>query len=187
MNVKNFQRMIIGISLMLCATVTIVHATEYKHEVTDKKISFAWAIEGDKGDKLAVKIAAETDGWVGIGFNPVEKMQGANFILGYVKKGEAKIIDHFGNDETKHESDTKREGTTDAILVGGTEIDGVTTIEFTMPLDSGDKNDSKIDVNGDTIVLLAYGAGRDSFKSKHKYRNALIVNLSTGVSEKMEK
>ncbi len=145
----------------------MLQAAEYDHEVKDKNISFAWKVEGDK---LAVKLSAETEGWVGIGFNPVKEMQGANFILGYVKNGEAKIDDDFGVETNAHKSDTKLDGTSDVTLVGGTEEGGVTTIEFTIPLDSADKNDTKIDVNGDTIVLLAYGAGRDSFLAKHKYR-----------------
>ena len=184
MKTRNFLGTIVGISLMLCATVTIAGATEYKHEVKDKKISFAWTVDGDN---LAVKLVAKTDGWVGIGFNPAKKMAGANFILGYVKKGKAKIVDEFGIEENKHTSDKKLGGTSDIVLVGGTEVDGVTTIEFTMPLDSVDKNDTKIDINGDTTVLLSYGAGRDSFKTKHKYRSTLIVNLSTGASEKKGK
>ena len=184
MKTKNFHGTIIGICLLLCASVTIACAADYKHELKDKKMSFAWTVDGDN---LAVKLVAETGGWVGIGFNPTNKMAGANFILGYVKKGEAKIVDEFGTEDNKHKSDTKLDGAADAVLVGGTEVDGVTTIEFTMPLDSGDKNDTKIDVNGDTIVLLGYGGGRDSFKSKHKYRSTFIVNLSTGVSEKKGK
>lgn len=184
MKVRNLQRVLIGMSLMLCASLSIAGATEYTHELKDKKMSFAWTIEGEN---LAVKLVAETDGWVGIGFNPTEQMAGANFILGYVKKGKAKIVDEFGIDETKHKSDKKLDGVADAVLVGGTEVDGVTTIEFTIPLDSGDKNDTAIDVSGDTIVLLGYGAGRDSFRSKHKYRSTFIVNMTTGKSEKKGK
>jgi len=175
---------IAGMSLALLSTLTIAGATEYQHELTDKKMSFAWTVNGDN---LAVKLVAETEGWVGIGFNPVEKMAGANFILGYVKKGEAKIVDEFGHDDNKHKSDTKLGGASDVTLVEGTEVDGVTTIEFTIPLESGDKNDTKIDVNSDTTVLLGYGGGRDSFRAKHKYRSTFIVNLSSGVSEKKGK
>jgi hypothetical protein len=58
-------------------------------------------------------------------------------------------------------------------------------LEFTVPTQSEDKNDTKIDVKGDTIVLLAYGAGRDSFRTKHKSRGSFKVNLSTGTSEKL--
>jgi hypothetical protein len=177
-----FQKMLVVVGVIFLAAVTNVYAAEYDHEVQDKNISFAWKVEGDK---LAVKMSAETEGWVGIGFNPVKGMQGANFILGYVKNGKAKIDDDYGVDENSHKSDTKLDGTSDVTLVGGTEEGGVTTIEFTIPLDSADKNDTKIDVNGDTIVLLAYGAGRDSFLAKHKYRTALKVNLSSGASEQM--
>ena len=183
MQVRNILKMIVGIGVLLCATVINIQAAEYAHEVKDKKISFAWNVEGDK---LAVRLTAETEGWVGIGFNPVSEMKGANFILGYVKNGVAELDDDFGTDENSHKADTKLDGTSDVTLVGGTETGGVTTIEFTIPLNSADKNDTKIDVNGETTVLLAFGAGRDSFLAKHKYRTALKVNLSTGASQNLE-
>lgn len=184
MKKKNPWTLFIGVVFMLAMVVTSnVIAADYAHELVDQKITFSWTVNGDN---LAVKLAAETDGWVGIGFNPTEQMAGANFILGYVKNGEAQVIDDFGYDENRHKSDTKLDGTTDVTLVSGTEAGGITTIEFTLPLDSGDKNDSKIDVNGDTKILLAYGAGRDSFLSKHKYRSTHTVNLTTGVFKKIE-
>ncbi len=183
MKVNKLQKMIIGMSVILCATVSNLQAAEYDHEVQDKKINFAWKVEGDK---LAVKLTAETEGWVGIGFNPTKEMKGANFILGYVKGGVAKLDDDFGVAENSHKPDTKLNGTSDVTLVGGTETGGVTTIEFTLPLDSTDKNDTKIDVNGDTTVLLAYGGGRDSFLAKHAYRTALKINLSTGASKNLQ-
>ncbi len=183
MQAGNIQRLLIGIGITLLATVTNIQAGEYVHEVKDKDIVFAWNIAGDS---LAVKLTAKTEGWVGIGFNPTSGMKGANFILGYVKNGEVKLDDDYGIDENAHRSDTKLDGTSDVTLVGGSEERGVTTIEFVIPLASEDKNDTKIDVQADTIVLLAYGAGRDSFLSKHKYRNALKVNLSTGASQNME-
>jgi hypothetical protein len=174
---------VVGVSIWLVSTVCISGAADYAHELTDKKMSFAWTVNGDS---LAVKVSAETDGWVGIGFNPSKKMKDANFVLGYVKKGEAKIKDEYGDKGTGHKSDKKLGGTVDAVLVGGTEEGGVTTIEFTLPLKSGDKYDGALDVNGDTVVLLAYGAGRDSFKSKHKYRVSYKVNLGSGTAEKLK-
>ena len=145
MKVRNLQKMIVGISVILCATVSNLQAAEYDHEVQDKKINFAWKIDGDK---LAVKLTAETEGWVGIGFNPTKEMKGANFILGYVKNGVVKLDDDFGVDENSHKPDTKLNGTSDVTLVGGTETGGVTTIEFTLPLHSADKNDTKIESKG---------------------------------------
>jgi hypothetical protein len=176
--------LVAAICVVLMTAVSGVYGAEYDHEVKAKKMSFGWKVVGDT---LAVKMSAQTEGWVGIGFNPSKKMKDANFVLGYVKKGEAKIIDEFGNGPTKHTSDKKLGGTVDATLVGGTEEGGTTTIEFIMPLNSGDKNDPVIDINGDTVVLLAYGPSRDSFKTKHKYRTTLKVNLSTGASEAVKK
>lgn len=179
---KKLVATIVGAGIMFGCSVAAVMAADYAHEVKSKNMTFSWSLDGDN---LAVKMAAKTTGWVGVGFNPTKKMKDANFILGYVKKGKAKIVDEFGTGDTKHRSDKKLDGTMDATLVAGSEDGGVTTIEFTMPLNSADVNDGKIDVNGDTIVLLGYGAGRDSFKSKHKYRATLKVNLTTGSSEEI--
>ncbi|MBU1565622.1 MAG: DOMON domain-containing protein [Proteobacteria bacterium] len=178
---KNVIKVIVGVGLLLCGMVTGLQAGQYDYEVKDKNISFAWKVDGDK---LAIKLSAKTEGWVGIGFNPSKDMKDANFILGYVKDGEAKISDEFGDSESSHSLDEKLGGTTDVTLVGGTEAGGMTTVEFTMPLKPTDKHDSVMNVNGDTIVLLAYGAGRDSFKTKHTYRTTLKVNLGTGASQK---
>jgi len=159
------------------AAVAQGFAADYDHTIEAKDISFSWKIDGDN---LAGKISAKTDGWVGVGFNQSEKMKDANFVLGYVKDGEAKIVDEYGTTSTGHKNDEDLGGKTDVTLVSGTEEGGMTTIEFVMPLQSGDDKDGKITVDGDTIVLLAYGSGRDSFKAKHKFRTSLTVNLGTG-------
>jgi hypothetical protein len=153
-------------------------AADYAHTVEAKDIKFSWTVVN--GDTLAAKISAETDGWVGVGFNPSKKMKDANYVIGYVKDGEVKIVDEFGTTATGHKNDESLGGTTDVQDVSGTEEGGVTTIEFKMPIKSDDKNDGSLDINGDTVVLLAYGAGRDSLKSKHKYRTSMTINLSTG-------
>lgn len=161
-----------------------VQATEYAHTIDTKKMSFAWKVDGEK---LLVKLSAKTTGWVGIGFNPSKKMKDADYVLGYVKKGEAKIRDDFGTEEKKHKADEKLGGSSDATLIGGTEVDGTTTLEFSLPLSSGDKYDTTIDPAGDTIVLLAYGGKRDSYISTHKYRSTLKVNLTSGAFEEIGK
>lgn len=157
--------------------LTSAFAQEYDHTVEEKNMSFSWKII-DKN--IHIKLSGKSTGWIGIGFNPTKQMKDANYILGYVKKGEASVTDDFGDSERAHKSDEKLGGTSDVTLIGGEEKGGVTTIEFSIPLDSGDKYDSALDVNGETTVLLAYGGSRDSFKSKHKFRATLKVNLSNG-------
>lgn len=152
-------------------------AQSYDHEVEVKDMTFAWKIDGDT---LHAKMSAKTKGWVAVGFNPSDKMQDATFILGFVKDGKAEIADHFGDKAVGHSADTKLGGTEDAVLVGGTEENGYTTIEFTYPMNSSDKYDSVLDKDGDTVLLLAYGPDRDSLKPRHKYKTSKTINLGSG-------
>ena len=163
--------------LVCLVGVNTVQSASYDHEMEAKGVSFSWKVEGDT---LHGKVSAKTKGWVAVGFNPSKKMKDANYIIGYVKDGEAKVADHFGNKATGHSSDEKLGGTSDVTLVGGSEDGGVTTIEFTIPVDSGDEYDSALSVDGDTVVLLAFGPDRDSLKPRHKNKATKTVNLSTG-------
>jgi len=174
---KSVCRIVVAGWCCVFAAVTLVQAADYDHTVEAKDITFSWKVEGDK---LAGKVSAKTEGWVGVGFNPSNKMKDANFILGYVKDGKVTIEDDYGATSTSHKTDDSQGGSSDVTQVSGSENDGVTTIEFVIPLNSGDEKDEKLEVNGDTVLLLAYGAGRDSFRMKHKYRTAMTVNLSTG-------
>ena len=165
---------------LLISMVNVAQSTEYQHSITEKKITFDWSVVGDQ---LAIRLSAPTTSWVSVGFNPSNKMKDANIVIGYVKKGEVKIVDDFGTAATQHKSDTKVGGTDNITVVGGTEEGGVTTIEFTMPLDSGDAKDGAIDPAADTKIILAHGEGRDSFRVKHKVHATMVVNLSTGAKK----
>jgi len=154
---------------------------QYTNKIDVKDMSFQWKIDGDQ---IHIKLVAKTAGWVGIGFNPTKIMKDANFILGYVKGGKPTVTDHFGTGERKHEHDKKLGGESNISNIFGKEENGKTEIGFTFPLNSGDSNDQEIKVDQDNIILLAYGAGRDSFRALHKYRTPIIVNLSSGKYKK---
>ena len=151
---------------------------EYSHGIAARDLRFLWTLQADSID---VKLSAPTNGWIGVGFNPEtpENMKGANFIIGFVKGGEAQAFDHYGTELKKHKDDEKIEGKSDVTNVSGSEQDGQTVLEFTVPLDSGDAMDKPVSPQGDTIVLLAYGRS-DSIVLKHRFRAILKVNLSTG-------
>jgi hypothetical protein len=151
---------------------------KYGHGIAVRDVRFFWTVQGEN---IEVKLVAPTNGWIGIGFNPdvPENMKGANFLIGYVKGGKAEVVDHYGTELKKHKDDEKIEGKSDVSNVSGSEQDGQTVLEFTVPLDSGDPMDKPVTVQGDTIVLLAYGRS-DSIVLKHRFRAILKVNLSTG-------
>lgn len=165
------------ISLFLASPLL---AASYTHSLDIQKMNFSWNVNGDK---LEVKLSAPTTGWVAIGFNPTSKMKGADIVIGYVKDGKVKIKDEYGTAATQHKSDTKVGGSDNVTVIGGSEENGVTTIEFAIPLNSGDDKDTVIDPAADTVVIVAYGSERDSFKVKHKFRDTLTVNLASGTKK----
>ncbi len=167
---------VLVVCLVVGLFVETTFAQSYDHSLKVDEMEFHWKVEGSN---LAVKVEGKTTGWVGVGFNPVKRMQGANFILGYVKGGKLKITDEYGNRTTGHTSDDKRGGKDSILASSGSESGGKTTIEFKIPLNSGDDADSVIDPNGKTVILLAHGK-RDSFRTGHNYYAIVEVNLNSG-------
>ena len=107
-------------------------------------------------------------------------MKGANFIIGYVKGGNAEAFDHYGITENKHKDDEKLDGQ-DRFLqsirlrTGWSDRAGVQR-----PPGLGRFHGQTVERSkSDTIVLLAYGRS-DSIVLKHRFRAILKVNLSSG-------
>ena len=170
------------IALILSMPFTLM-AMEYTHKVDVDNMTFQWKVDGDN---LHVGLKAKTTSWVGIGFNPSDGMKDANFILGYVKNGKLKITDHYGTTKRQHNKDSKSGGQNNITNASGKEAAGFTEISFTIPLNSGDANDVVIMPDKENVVLLAYGPGRDSFKTRHAFKTALNINLATGKFEKLK-
>lgn len=159
-------------------------AVEYQHTLDAKEMQFSWTVENDM---IHVSVSAQTTGWVGIGFDPEKAMQGANIIIGYFSEKKGTVIeDHYGNRKTGHTSDTALGGTNDVVNPVAVEEKGVTTITFSLPLESKDKWDKPIKESGMTRIMLAHGKGRDSLKNRHPYRTVYEVDLSTGENKKIK-
>ncbi len=146
-------------------------------------VNFFWKIDAGR---LHVRLSAVTTGWVGIGFNPVRKMKGADFILGMVDQGRVMVTDDFGTGSFNHKHDASLGGKNDFTNVFGREENGITEIGFSIPLDSGDATDTVLTAKGDTVILLAHGSGPDNFQGVHSYRGKYKVNLATGTYEKLQ-
>lgn len=158
-------------------------AMDYQHKLELKDMQFSWSIDGDQ---IMVELSAKTTGWVAIGFDPEKAMQGADVIIGAVKNGKVRIEDHYGDRKRGHSPDKKLGGESNVINPGGSETDGVTTISFTLKLDSGDKYDKPVQASGMSKIMFAYGAGKDSFKTRHPYRTIYEIDLATGENKKLK-
>ena len=143
------------------------------NSLTSGGIVLKWRINGNN---LDVVVSAETTGWVAVGFDPTRRMKDANIIIGYVKEGKVFIRDDFGVATTFHRSDASLNGKDNVLNTSGIESKGVTTLKFSIPLDSGDRFDRKLEKGKSYTVLLAYGK-EDSFSAYHAYRAKAEITL----------
>ncbi len=179
---KNIMTTVFPAILMLILPLT-AWAMDYQHKIEAKDITFSWTIQGDQ---IHVQLSAKTEGWAAVGFDPEDAMEGADIIIGMVKDGQVQIQDNYGDRKKGHAADEDLGGKNDVINPAGTEENGVTTISFTLPLNSGDKYDKPIPADGTGKVMLAYGAGKDSFKNRHPYTVVYEINYKTGESKKIQ-
>lgn len=158
--------------ILILAVSQAAFSGEFK-EVEDSEIHFLWAVEGEN---LHMILSAPTEGWVAVGFNPSKVMKDADYKLAYVQGSDTVIEDHFGTGLFGHKIDSSIGGSSNFELINGSESDGITTVEFTMPLNSGDEFDSILEEGDEVKVLLAYGSS-DDLSRKHKKRTSIIIEL----------
>ncbi len=127
-------------------------------------ITLAWVHDGRN---LYVAIKAPGTGWVGIGFGS-KTMDKANIIIGFVddKTGELHIEDETGVGHS-HAPDVELGGSNDLVEYSGRQENGLTTIEFVFPLNSGDKLDPPIMMGKTISVIISYHPSADDFASYH--------------------
>jgi len=162
------------ISFIVAGLVLTLYADEQNTEgkvtpqkkfttVTAKKFTFSYRIDEDN---LVAKVSCPTKGWVAVGFDPVKKMKGANFIIGCNDNGNQIIVDNYGVKPIKHKADTLIGGKDDIIESSCFEENSITTLSFTIPLDSGDDKDVVINPGKEIKVIFAAGK-KDNLKTKH--------------------
>ncbi|MBB6480370.1 DOMON domain-containing protein [Spirochaeta isovalerica] len=161
------------LSVFLFLLISILSAQSGYNKREQSGISFEWKIIGSQ---LQIRLSAPTEGWIAVGFNPSRMMKDADYKMAYVDGDVVVLEDHFGTGNISHKKDSDIGGTDDFQLISGSESNGTTTVEFTMPLNSGDEMDSVLSPGDEVKVLLAY-ANRDSLSRKHSRRTSLIINL----------
>jgi hypothetical protein len=153
----------------------VVADGEYAHQATIGDVTLWWR---NDAEFLYLAMEAPTTGWVAVGLDPENRMQGANFIFGMVVEGEAQIWDAYGTAPTgaTHPPDEDLGGTNDIVIYAGMERDGVTRFEVQIPLDSGDDYDRPLEPGNTYSVITAVGTS-DDFNARHSSRAGGEISL----------
>lgn len=112
-------------------------------------------------------------GWVSAGFDPVNRMQGANYILAAVTESGLVIEDHFGTGPVSH----RRDSHDDILWAAGNDACCPAIIEFVIPLDSGDPEDRPLLPGRTYTVLVAYHRSAKGFTVIHTGRGSVQMTL----------
>jgi hypothetical protein len=153
----------------------VISDGEYAHEATVGEVRLWWS---NNAEFLYLAMEALTTGWVSVGLDPQVRMEGANFIVGAVAGGEARIWDAYGTAPTgnTHPPDEDLGGIDDIVTYAGVEEGGVTRFEVQIPLDSGDAFDKPLEPGGTYPIIVAVGSS-DSFGAFHTSRAGGSITL----------
>jgi len=147
---------------------------EYPHRTAVVGVDVYWM---NDTEQLHIGLVSPGTGYVSIGFDPEDRMLGADYIIAFMQEGDLHIRDDYGNQPIAHTQDTTAGGTDDVLASAGSEWPDETVVEFVIPLDSGDAQDKAL-VPGNTYpILIAYHALRDGFNVRHSGRGSGEITL----------
>jgi hypothetical protein len=152
----------------------VIYAGEYAHNTEAAGFEVDWSSDATL---LRVGLISPGTGWLAVGFDPVNRMQGANFILGAVRDGKTVVRDDFGTGAVGHSPDTANGGSDDILAAAGCEANGKTYLEFIIPLDSGDAMDRPLHPGSTYKILIAYHDSSDDFGTWHTRRGSGSITL----------
>lgn len=152
----------------------VIDLGEYPHTIAVVDVRVSWA---NDENVLRVGLESPGNGYVAIGFDPENRMEGANFVIGYVHEGDAFVRDDFGMGPTSHTADTDRGGQSNILSSAGAEWADHTVIEFTIPLDSGDEFDKPLRPGETYGIIVSYHDLQDGFETRHSRRGSAEIAL----------
>ncbi|MDD1748761.1 MAG: DUF2202 domain-containing protein [Methanothrix sp.] len=130
---------------------------------------------------LYLALNGSTDGWLAIGFEPLEWMKNADIILASMQGSKAMVLDEYctGN-YGPHIEDTMLGGTNDITEYSGSKAAGRTIIELKRKLDTGDKFDKAFSPGQTISIIWALSNSPDiSLKHNVAYGEG-IMTLTSG-------
>jgi len=107
---------------------------------THDNVTFQWRV--NRGGTMDCTLSAPTTGWVAVGWGHDAVVKGSEIIVGYVKDGQATIVDTFG-DAPSHAKLVTDLGNDDIISnKSGSVENGTTKLQFTLQMHAiGDYHD----------------------------------------------
>jgi hypothetical protein len=169
----------ISINKFLCMAILILESFSVDAQKTDFNsttvhgMTFQWRFSKDH---LQCKATAPTDGWVAIGFNTKDELSGTNLIMGAVEQDYVTIDDRFIIKPGDHKSIIELGGSEALVQRAGVEVNGKTSISFSIPLSVNDKFHHNLVEGKEYYVLMAFSQ-EDDFQHHSIMRTTIKLKL----------
>ncbi|MDD5264927.1 MAG: hypothetical protein PHU43_08845 [Candidatus Bipolaricaulis sp.] len=136
----------------------LIYAREYRHWLYEPNtgVSFFWQ---NDATTLYVGVISPGTGWVSVGLGGHGDRAGTSTVVGCVRNGKVVLEDRYG----ALGSQRRRAREPRFLAAGGTELHGETTLEFTIPLASGDRELANLVPGGTIGVTFARHGTKDDF------------------------
>ncbi|MDD5646492.1 MAG: DOMON domain-containing protein [Candidatus Bipolaricaulis sp.] len=155
----------------------VIYADEYAHWTEAGGFQVHWS---NDTSFLRMGVVSPGTGYVAVGFDPDDRMQGANFVLIAVRDGQVWTRDDYGYGALAHASDTSLGGTDDILAAAGREANGQTSVVFVIALNSGDPMDKPMAPGTTYDIVIAFHETSDEFDAYHSRRGAGKMRLDPG-------
>jgi hypothetical protein len=136
----------------------LIYAREYRHWLYEPNtgVSFFWQ---NDATTLYVGLISPGTGWVSVGLGGRDDKASTDTVIGCVRNGKVVLEDYYGVSKAER----RRDRESPFVATGGTELHGETTLEFAIPLASGDRRVADLVPGGTTRVTLARHGVKDDF------------------------
>ncbi|MEN8615273.1 DOMON domain-containing protein [Dehalogenimonas sp. THU2] len=116
-------------------------------------------------DTVSIGIKARTTGWVAIALSPGLNKPDSDLWIGFVSNdGQVTLLDSFNPGYSgNHPLDSILGGTNSLFAITGSEVNGITTIEFKRNLTTGDARDIRL-FDGVNAFIWAIGTTDNTFE-----------------------
>lgn len=185
------RMMMTGAGLILAAVAAmgnpvvdgVVADGEYAHTFHDEKIGMTLYWEA-VDDVMFLCMQAPGTGWVGLNFMPGNGVIHGDTVIGFVQAESQMtfLSDQVapGDAHFPHFDDRQHGGRRSFLEVAGHEQDGVTTIEFSRALNTGESTDA-VFMDMGLMTMISFHPAADDFVSYHsKNYDVVTINYLTG-------
>ena len=146
--------------LLVCNSLLPAQDVEYAEEYSPNgQYSAHWCVDGDI---LRMRIAAQTQGWLAIGFSDDQLMPNSDVIM---LTGEGEVQDSFADRRSAPIPDDLQDVTLSRAIQEG----DMSVVEFSRPISTAD-DEGDFNLDQDLFLLWAFNSNDDSFFSRHTRR-----------------